>query len=162
MFSYNGHVRIWRILDQRLALTSFFDTSGSCWFPPKDKLPKWWNLLTSLLTCQWRSGCHVSITFLNYVYLKFQLDLDTCHHLIAPSVLADVVLLAWISWCGTCPSLGYNSHRFIWPLDPTNVISSRWIVYIHFCLWGFGLFVPNSQFSRSEIPEIKIEKLEFI
>jgi hypothetical protein len=46
--------------------------------------------LTSLLMWHWLSGFHVSPRFVNYVYLKYQLDLDTCHHLIGPRVLADV------------------------------------------------------------------------
>jgi hypothetical protein len=32
----------------------------------------------------------MSLRFMTYAYLKCQLDLDTCHHLIAPRVLADM------------------------------------------------------------------------
>jgi hypothetical protein len=50
----------------------------------------------------------MSPKFVNYVYLKCQLNLDTFHHLIAPCILVGMVLLTWtmMTWdlnvCAMC------------------------------------------------------------
>lgn len=134
---------------------------GRKWFSSKDMHSKWRSLLISLLMWHWSSGCDVSLRFVTYVYLKCQLDLDTCHLLNAPRVLASWLWSSghWVKLHVLNPfSLKWSAPKLttIWLayLDPSVIMHCpNLMVLIHFSLRVIlpvlGFFL--SEWSTSEL-----------
>jgi hypothetical protein len=57
---------------------------------------------------QFRIITHMSLRFTIFMYLKCQMDLDACHHLIAAMCPYSRGLLTWISCRDTCHPPGSN------------------------------------------------------
>jgi len=86
-----------------------------------------------LLMWHYLSGFHMSSRFVTYVYLKCQLDLNTCHHLISPCFLANVVLPKWgmMMWdlnvCSMCLTSWLWSSDLRVNLHILNPFSTKWL-----------------------------------
>jgi hypothetical protein len=84
----------------------------------------------SLLTWNWLTGYHMSPRFMTFMYLKCQIDLDTCHHLIFPCVLVDMVLWTMMTWylnvCATFITLWLQISDLQVNLHVLKPFSPKW------------------------------------